>query len=89
MIKPANSRYMAGSRKSWLKMKPDYMSGLEDEGEFCVLGGSWDYKNTYLPVSKSDYPFIFNTFYVGLILNKAEMNDLKVMKKHYEDDEEE
>ena len=76
-MKPANSKYYPGSRKFWLKMKPDYMRGLEDTGEYCVLGGSWDYTNTYLPIQKSDYPFLLNTFYVGLLQNKAEVVEFK------------
>jgi hypothetical protein len=73
VIKGAGSRYIPG-RRIWFKMKPDYMRGLGDTAEYCILGGSYvPSASKFLKITQDQYPSLMNTFYVGVILNKKQI----------------
>jgi hypothetical protein len=55
-------------------MKPDFMRGLGDTGEYCVIGGSYIPKNSkFLDITLTDHPYLLNTFHVGVLLNKRQV----------------
>jgi DNA ligase-4 len=73
VIKPSNSHYRPGKRQSWLKMKPDYMRGLGDTGEYCIIAGLYDPKVTFLKITQQDDPYLLNVFVIGLLTNKEDV----------------
>jgi hypothetical protein len=70
IIKSTVSTYRPGRRIDWLKVKPDYMRGLGDTGEYCIVGGSYDPKNTFLKLRLEDHRYLMNRFFIGVLLNK-------------------
>ena len=76
IIKGCQSHYYPGTRHYWLKMKPDYMKQLGDTAEFCILGGSYQPRNNYLGLCQKEYPYLLNTFFVGVLSNKQQVLNL-------------
>lgn len=72
MIKGLNSVYMPGKRSNWMKVKPDYMAGLGDSGEYIIIGAMFDPRNTFLAVS-SELCNRMNTFFVAAIVNDEDV----------------
>ena len=73
MIKGLQCSYLAGKRANWIKMKPDFMAGLADEGEYVLLGAGWN-SDPYLSSVTSDACFGMNLFFIGVLLNDFEVN---------------
>jgi ATP-dependent DNA ligase len=71
IAKSSSSTYRPGQRTHWMKIKPDYMRGLGDCGEYCLIGGSWAPSNVFLGLRLEDAPYLMNTFFVGALLNKS------------------
>jgi DNA ligase-4 len=71
IAKASSSTYRPGKRIDWMKVKPDYMRGLGDSGEYCLLGGSWISSNVFLGLRLEDAAYLMNTFFVGVLLNKS------------------
>lgn len=73
VIKGEFSAYKPG-RRSWFKMKPDFMLGLGDTAEYCILGGSYlQSESKYLDMRRAKIPYLLNVFYIGVLLNKEEV----------------
>ncbi|SMR59786.1 unnamed protein product [Zymoseptoria tritici ST99CH_3D1] len=87
ILKPCEVPYFSldGSnddyKKSFIKVKKDYISGLGDEEDFSIIGAS--YHAAQQPVNASRL-IKWNTFYLGCLMNKEDVQrlDSKPIFKH-------
>lgn len=78
IIKGSNSKYEPAKR-IWYKMKPDFIKGLGDTGEYCILGGSYiSKKSKFLDITLDNHPYLLNTFFIGVLLNKKQVINMDV-----------
>lgn len=65
-------------------MKPDYILGLGDSGEYAIVGGRWNPKtNNFLKISTSFSNLayragLFNEFFLAVIMNAEDVKRLGV-----------
>jgi ATP dependent DNA ligase domain len=69
VLKPANSPY--ADHHGWIKLKKDYIPGLGDTYDFCIVGAG--YENTRAGENRELNGLRYNTFHVGLLENKDEV----------------
>lgn len=65
---PHGSRY-----SNFDQMKPDYIRGLGDTGEYAIIGGSFDPSGTGYLHMGLEHPGLMNRFFVGLLTNKLQV----------------
>ena len=70
VCKGGHSKYIPACDRFWFKLKRDYIEGLGDTGDFAIIGGRYNHRNTFLKISTIEYPYLFNEFFVGCQLNR-------------------
>ncbi|RPA85081.1 hypothetical protein BJ508DRAFT_412221 [Ascobolus immersus RN42] len=74
VLKPYNSPYIGfglnGNRHHWVKLKKDYINGLGDTMDVCIIGACHDPKRAL--EMKGITPSTFTSFHVAFCHNKAE-----------------
>jgi hypothetical protein len=75
IVKSTISMYRPGKRMDWIKVKPDYIRGLGDTGEYCIVGGAYEPSNTFLNLRLEAHPYLMNRFFIGVLLNKKAFAD--------------
>ena len=67
VIKPANSPYLGNH--NWIKLKKDYIPGLGDTLDFCIVGAGFDSKRAK-SAGKLLHGMKWNVLHVGCLENK-------------------
>jgi DNA ligase 4 len=65
VLKPANSPYI--ERHNWIKLKKDYIPGLGDNIDFCLIGAGYD------ATKRPHHGTKWNVWHVGCLENKLDV----------------
>lgn len=70
VLKPSNSPYLG--RHNWIKLKKDYIPGLGDNLDFCLVGAGYD-PTRALGTLKPQHGAKWNVWHVGCLENKVDV----------------
>jgi DNA ligase 4 len=70
VLKPANSQY--SGRHGWLKLKKDYIPGLGDTLDFCIVGAGFDPTRARDGI-KAQQNAKYNIWHIGCLENKRQV----------------